>query len=213
MILILLGPPGSGKGTQAKKLSADRHWPQLSTGDMLRAAITQGTELGSRAKAFIDQGNLVPDDVVVELIEQRIVASDCYDGFVLDGFPRNVEQGIELDRMLARKHLSVDRVVLFEMSDEDLVHRLSGRRTCEGCGRMYHLIHAQAIQEGICDECRGSLVQRSDDLPDVVKKRLVVYHQKTEPLIDFYKNQQKLFSINANQSSLEVTNALSRALV
>ena len=213
MILLLLGPPGSGKGTQAKKLSAQIGWPQLSTGDMLRSAIAKGTELGVKARAFMDQGALVPDDVVVGLIEERIKEADCKPGFILDGFPRNVAQAVALDQMLARVHRRVDRVALFEITDAELVERLSGRRTCGKCSCMYHLIHSKPRQEGLCDQCQGSLLQRSDDHPDVIQRRLVVYHQQTAPLADFYRSQNKLVSLDARLSPVVVAESLAKSLI
>ncbi len=212
MIVVLLGPPGSGKGTQAKRLIVDRKWPQLSTGDMLRTAISNGSKLGVEAKTFMNQGSLVPDSVVIGLIEERSNASDCKDGFVLDGFPRNISQADALDNMLLNQGRSVDRAVLFEMPDEDLVKRLSGRRTCVKCGAMYHIENAPPKNIGICDHCANPLVQRDDDQPEVIKKRLAVYHHQTEPLVGFYKNQNKLQRLDARRSAPDVAQALAQAL-
>ncbi len=212
MILLLLGPPGSGKGTQAKKLSAEHGWPQLSTGDMLRSAIARGTSLGERAKTYMDQGALVPDEVVIGLIEERIKEKDCTQGFILDGFPRNVAQAEELDRMLGRQGRRLDQVVLFEISDPELIERLSGRRTCEKCSSMYHLLHSMPRQDQVCDQCHGRLLQRSDDQPDVIRRRLGVYHQQTEPLVGFYRGQKKLVSLDARVSPSAVAEALNQSL-
>jgi adenylate kinase len=212
MIVVLLGPPGSGKGTQAKRIVSEKKWPHLSTGDMLRAAIKSGSEVGVQAKKFIDQGMLVPDDLVVNLIGDRMKASDCQDGFVLDGFPRNVTQAVVLDRMLAAQGKSVARVILFDMTDESLVKRLSGRRTCSQCASMYHVETLRPVREGICDHCGSSLIQRSDDQVDVIKNRLQVYHQQTEPLIQFYREQMKLVSLDAHQAAGDVHRSLVRAL-
>lgn len=212
MILVLLGPPGSGKGTQAKRFVTDRGWPQLSTGDMLRAAIAQGTQLGLEAKSYMDRGALVPDSVVIGLIEERTTAADAKNGFILDGFPRTVPQAEALDRMLVARGRAVDRVVLFDIADSELVRRLSGRRTCPGCNAMYHVETLRPKQEGICDVCGGKLVQRNDDQPEVIQKRLSVYHQQTAPVAKYYQQQSKLRSLDASLAPDRVSRALSEAL-
>lgn len=213
MILVLFGPPGSGKGTQAKRLMGERHWPQLSTGDMLRAAITQGTRLGLEAKSYMDKGALVPDQVVIGLIEERTQQPDCKAGFVLDGFPRTTPQAEALDQMLERQSRSVARVVLFQIPDGELVNRLSGRRTCTKCGAMYHIASMKPKKDGICDVCGGGLLQRDDDKVEVIQKRLHVYHQQTEPVAGFYRGQGKLRSLDATQTPDQVSQALSEALL
>lgn len=210
MILIFLGPPGSGKGTQAKRLTAERSWPQLSTGDMLRANIAQGTSLGVEAKRFMDQGQLVPDPVVIGMIEERIRQPDCVKGFILDGFPRTLTQAEALDRMLEKKSLSVTRVVEFQIQDSELVGRLSGRRTCSKCATMYHIHGSPPKVEGVCDACGGIVVQRADDNEAVISKRLNVYHEQTSPLVQFYARQGKLQSIDASLS-MEKVDVLLRA--
>lgn len=212
MIAILLGPPGSGKGTQAKRLTTQKGWPQLSTGDMLRTAISQGSKLGVEAKGYMDQGQLVPDSIVVGLISEKSQTSESKNGFVLDGFPRNIAQAEALDRMLKQQNRQVDRVVLFEIPDEELIRRLSGRRTCPQCGAMFHIESMKPKTPGICDQCGSALVQRPDDTVEVIKKRLGVYHQQTEPLIGFYRAQKKLQSIDAKRSADEVQKLLSDAL-
>ena len=212
MILVLLGPPGSGKGTQAKRLVTELKWPQLSTGDMLRTAISKGTRVGLEAKAVMDQGKLVSDEVVVKLIAERIQDADCKAGFILDGFPRNESQASALDDMLAKVGRKVDRAILFDISDEELVARLSGRRTCIQCGAMYHLDYAVPRKSGICDACGSELIQRDDDQPSVIKKRLEVYHQQTEPVVGFYSHQKKLKTIDAKADTNAVTAAVRRAL-
>lgn len=212
MILIFLGPPGSGKGTQAKRLSAEKGWPQLSTGDMLRGAISQGTKLGLEAKSFMDKGMLVPDTVVIGLIAERIGASDCTNGFILDGFPRTIPQAEALDVMLKKVGRAVDQVILFEIEDQELVTRLSGRRTCSKCGAMYHVVTLKPKKDGTCDVCGSALIQRDDDKPEVIKKRLSVYHEQTAPVAGYYQNQQKLARLNAAQGFDEVASALDQIL-
>jgi len=212
MKLILLGPPGSGKGTQAKRLSAERHWPQLSTGDMLRSAIAAQSQLGIEAKSFMDRGALVPDSVVIGLIRERVKQADCGNGFILDGFPRTIPQAEELDRLLQSEKSAIDRVVLFDIPDSELVQRLSGRRTCLKCGAMFHVISAPPKAAGICDNCSSPLVQRDDDQPAIIQKRLAVYHQQTAPLAEYYRGQKKLRQLNAGLSTEAVSETLSRAL-
>ena len=213
MIIVLLGPPGSGKGTQAKRLRSERGWPQLSTGDMLRTAIQKNTELGREAKVFMDQGNLVPDSVVIGLIRERSQAEDCKQGFILDGFPRNVSQASALDEMLAEQGRKVDCAILFSIPDEDLVRRISGRRTCVSCGAMFHVLNAPSKQSGICDQCGKELIHREDDQPLVIQKRLSVYHQQTEPLVGFYQRMDKLCSLNAGESPDDVSRVLNESLI
>ncbi|MCC7442003.1 MAG: adenylate kinase [Bdellovibrionales bacterium] len=213
MIAVLLGPPGSGKGTQAKQLLAERGWPQLSTGDMLRSAIAENTDLGKRAKAIMDRGELVSDEVVIGLIQDRMGKPDCKAGIVLDGFPRTIPQAHALDAMLTKVKRAVTRCVLFEIPDESLVKRLSGRRTCLKCGAMYHVESARPKKEGVCDNCGSSpLVQRDDDHADVIRKRLSVYHAQTAPIADHYEQQGKLHKLDASRAPKEVYLALIQAL-
>lgn len=212
MILVLLGPPGSGKGTQAKRLVSERVWPQLSTGDMLRSAITQGTKLGLEAKSFMDRGALVPDSVVIGLIEERVKNPDCANGFILDGFPRTIPQAEALDVMLSGQGRGVKRAVLFEIPDSELVRRLSGRRTCLNCGAMFHVENLRPRREGLCDQCGHVLMHRDDDQPEVIQKRLDVYHLQTAPVASYYNKQHKLRNLDATQAPDEVSQALSRAL-
>lgn len=209
MIVILLGPPGSGKGTQAKRLITKHGWPQLSTGDMLRSAIQAGTDLGLKAKTYMDKGSLVPDEVVIGLIQDRIQKPDCKGGVVLDGFPRTIPQAEALDRMLQTLGRSVGKVVLFEIPDHELVARLSGRRTCLKCGAMYHVDSAPPKgKSGICDHCGDALVQRDDDKPEVITKRLGVYHQQTAPLAGYYRHKKILVSLDARMAPPVVEAAL-----
>lgn len=213
MILILLGPPGSGKGTQAKRLVAERKLPQLSTGDMLRSAIAAGSKLGMEAKSYMDKGSLVPDSVVIGLINERSQQADCKGGFILDGFPRTIPQAEALDRLLVSQGRQIDRVVLFNIPDSELVRRLSGRRTCIGCGAMYHVDSKPPKNEGVCDSCgQKSVVHRDDDRPEVIQKRLEVYHQQTSPLVGFYQKTGKLKTLDASLDPDAVSRDLTKAL-
>ena len=213
MILVLLGAPGSGKGTQSKKLVTEKGWPQLSTGDMFRAAISQKTPVGLKAKSYMDKGDLVPDEVVIGIVEERIRAPDCKKGFILDGFPRTIPQAEALDRVLENNARSVGRVVFFQISDDFLVSRLSGRRSCTKCGAMFHLETAPPKKAGVCDACGHSpLVQRDDDQPAVIQKRLQVYRDQTAPLKGYYERQKKLYSIDATLAPDQVYENLLSAL-
>jgi adenylate kinase len=198
MILVLLGPPGSGKGTQAKRLVSERGWPQLSTGDMLRGAIAKGTKLGLEAKGFMDKGSLVPDEVVIGLIRERIQHADAQKGFILDGFPRTIPQAEALDKMISAQGRKIDSAILFHIEDSELVRRLSGRRTCLKCGAMFHVESLKPKKDGVCDNCGGALAQRDDDKPEVIKKRLSVYHQQTAPVAEYYRKHADLKSVDAS---------------
>jgi adenylate kinase len=212
MIVVLLGPPGSGKGTQAKRLVNERAWPQLSTGDMLRAGISQGTKLGLEAKAFMDRGALVPDQVVIGMIQERTQDPDAARGFILDGFPRTIPQAEALGKTLGVQNRAVDRAVFFAIPDSELVKRLSGRRTCLKCGAMYHIENAPPKRDSVCDTCGAALIQRDDDKPEVIQKRLAVYHQQTAPLVEYYRKQNKLREIDATLPPEAVSKELNRAL-
>ncbi|MGA7875021.1 MAG: adenylate kinase [Desulfoferrobacter sp.] len=196
MNIILLGPPGAGKGTQAKRLIDKYGIPQISTGDMLRAALKEGTPLGLEAKKYMDKGALVPDTVVIGLVKERIQQKDCAKGYMLDGFPRNVSQAEALDKMLTELGQKIDAVVCIEVPNDELVARLTGRRTCRDCGAGYHVMFDPPKKEGVCDKCGGELYQRDDDNETTVKSRLEVYANQTEPLIDYYDKQGKLRRIN-----------------
>ena len=187
MKLILLGAPGAGKGTQAEMLSAHYSIPAISTGNIIREALKKGTEMGLKAKSFIDAGQLVPDNVVIGIIQERLTLDDCKNGFILDGFPRTIPQAEALDAM----GIEIDKVVDIEVPDELIAGRMAGRRVCEKCGASYHLEHKQPEEEGVCDQCGGKLVQRKDDHPDTVLDRLRVYHEQTEPLKDYYAKNRK----------------------
>ena len=208
MILVLFGPPGSGKGTQAKILTEQRGWPQLSTGDMLRQAMKDGSDLGREAKAFIDRGELVPDSVVIGLIRDRIAKPDCGKGFILDGFPRTTPQAQALDLMLDQLGRTVGKVVSFEISDSELIGRLSGRRVCRACGQMFHLTSAPSSRGSLCDRCGGELFQRDDDQAAVIENRLKVYVRQTAPVADFYRAQGKLVRLDASSAPTSVTQEL-----
>lgn len=210
MRVVLLGPPGAGKGTQAHRVAARWGVPQIATGDMLREAVARGTQLGREAKRYMDAGDLVPDDVIIGLIAERLGQRDAGKGFVLDGFPRTVAQAAALERLLGDHGLRLDRVVLFRIADDELVRRLTGRRVCRGCGRNYHLEFSPPRTAGGCDVCGGELFQRSDDEEPKVRHRLRVYARETEPLIAHYRSQGLLETIPAAGSVDEVHAALLR---
>lgn len=196
MKLILLGPPGAGKGTQAKMLTDRFGIPQISTGDILRAAVKEGTPMGLKAKSFMDAGGLVPDEVVVGIVRERLLKSDCAAGFILDGFPRTVAQADALKEMLRQLGKDLDAVISLEVDVEALVERLTGRRTCKDCGRGYHAKFDPPKHAGTCDACGGELVQRDDDREVTIRKRLEVYHQQTAPLAAYYHNDSLLTSVD-----------------
>lgn len=196
MNIILLGPPGAGKGTQAKRLIDKYGIPQISTGDMLRAALKEGTPLGLEAKKYMDQGALVPDSVVIGLVKERIQQADCSKGYMLDGFPRNVSQAEALDEMLNELGQKIDHVVCVEVPASDLIGRLTGRRTCRNCGAGFHVLFDPPRTDGVCDKCKGELYQRDDDNEATVSSRLKVYDDQTAPLISYYDKQGKLRRID-----------------
>lgn len=196
MKIIMLGAPGAGKGTQAKKITQKYNIPHISTGDILRTNIKAGTELGHKAKTFIDKGLLVPDDLVVDLVVSRISSVDCTDGYVLDGFPRTIPQALALDTALDSKNEKVDFAVNVEVPDAVIVNRMSGRRACLACGATYHIEYNPTKKEGICDICGNEIVLRNDDKPETVAKRLQVYHKQTQPLIDYYNEKKILVEVD-----------------
>ena len=200
MNLILLGAPGAGKGTQAEILCRELNIPTISTGNILRAAIKDGTPTGLEAKHFMDAGQLVPDDVIISIITERLAADDCRNGYILDGVPRTIAQAEALEKAGIR----FDAAISIEISDETITERMSGRRVCETCGASYHLVAVPPKQAGICDKCGGRLVQRKDDEPETVKARLEVYHRETEPLKDFYKSRSVLYPVE-DMGSVEAT--------
>lgn len=196
MKIIMLGAPGAGKGTQAKKIAAKYHIPHISTGDIFRANIKNGTELGKKAKTYMDQGLLVPDDLVVDLVVDRVNQEDCANGYVLDGFPRTIPQAEALTDALSKLGQKVDYAIDVDVPDENIVNRMSGRRACVGCGATYHIAYAPTKQEGICDVCGKELILRDDDKPETVQKRLNVYHEQTQPLIDYYTKEGILRTVD-----------------
>lgn len=203
MKLILLGAPGAGKGTQAEVICKALNIPAISTGNIIREALAQGTEMGLKAKSFMDAGQLVPDDVVIGIIKERLAKDDCANGFILDGFPRTIPQAEALDAM----GIVIDRVIDIEVPDEKIAARMSGRRVCKACGSSYHLEYKAPKAEGVCDACDGELIQRKDDAPETVLDRLAVYHKQTEPLKDFY-SKKGILRIVEGQEEIADTSAL-----
>lgn len=203
MKLILLGAPGAGKGTQAEVICKTLNIPAISTGNIIREALAQGTEMGLKAKSFMDAGQLVPDDVVIGIIKERLAKDDCANGFILDGFPRTIPQAEALDAM----GVIIDRVIDIEVPDEKIAARMSGRRVCKDCGSSYHLEYKAPKAEGVCDACDGELIQRKDDAPETVLDRLAVYHKQTEPLKDFY-SKKGILRIVEGQEEIADTSAL-----
>lgn len=208
MNIIFLGPPGAGKGTQAKVLIEKFNIPQISTGDMLRENVAKGTELGMKAKEYMEKGQLVPDEIILDMVKDRLSQADAQKGFILDGFPRTVAQAEALDKMLSEMGKKIEYVLALMVPDEDLVIRLTGRRTCKNCGMMYHIKFKPPKEEGKCDACGGELYQRPDDNEETVRNRLKVYHESTAPLLDYYKKKGVLFEIDGSKSIEEITKQL-----
>jgi adenylate kinase len=212
MRLILLGPPGAGKGTQAKVLMSRLGVPQVSTGDILRQAVADGTDLGRKAKSFMDRGALVPDEVVIGIIEERLRRPDCSGGYILDGFPRTLAQAEALSRALTSLSATLDRVLSVEVPEDDLVKRLAGRRVCRGCGHMFHVDTHPPKQSGICDKCGNALYQRDDDKEETIRHRLRVYREQTEPLIAYYDKMRLLRRTDGRGTIEEISQRIHRAL-
>lgn len=212
MKIIMLGAPGAGKGTQAKMLADKYGIPHISTGDIFRANIKNETELGKKAKEYMDQGLLVPDELTVNLVVDRIKQDDCTKGYILDGFPRTIPQAESLDAALTELNDSLDYAVNVEVPDENIVNRMSGRRACVGCGATYHIVHIPTKVEGICDRCGKELILRDDDKPETVQKRLKVYHEQTQPLIDYYKDKGILREVDGTVDMKDVFDAIVKVL-
>ena len=204
MKIIMLGAPGAGKGTQAKMIAEKFGIPHISTGDIFRANIKNGTELGKKAKEYMDKGQLVPDELTVEILLDRVANDDCKNGYVLDGFPRTIPQADVLDKELTKLGDKVDYAINVDVPDENIIRRMSGRRACLKCGATYHIEHIPPKQEGICDTCGSELVQRDDDKPETVKNRLTVYHEQTQPLIDYYTKKDILKTVDGTKDMQEV---------
>ena len=204
MKIIMLGAPGAGKGTQAKKIAAKYGIPHISTGDIFRANIKNGTELGKKAKTYMDQGLLVPDELVVDLVVDRLQQDDCKKGYVLDGFPRTIPQAESLDAALAKVGDKMEYAIDVNVPDENIVNRMGGRRACVGCGATYHIVYNPTKVEGICDACGEKLILRDDDKPETVQKRLGVYHEQTQPLIDYYTKAGILKEVDGTVDMEEV---------
>jgi adenylate kinase len=212
MNLVFLGPPGAGKGTQAKKLSEEFKWLHISTGDILREAVSKGTDLGKKAKEYMDKGELVPDEVVVGIIKDRLKMEDTQNGFILDGFPRTVNQAQSLDEVLEKEKRTLDLALYFDVSAEEVVRRLTGRRSCPSCGAIFHLIYNPPKNSDFCDYCQEELIQRDDDKEETVKNRLKVYLSQTVPLIEYYRGKGILKEINAEKKREEVYEEIKKVL-
>ena len=201
MNIIFLGAPGAGKGTQAEIVSEKLAIPTVSTGNIIRAALKNGTPMGLKAKEFIESGKLVPDEVVIGIIKDRLSEDDCKNGFILDGFPRTIPQAVALDEM----GVVIDKVIDIEVADEKIAARMAGRRVCKTCGNSYHLEYKKPAKDGVCDACGGELIQRKDDAPETVLERLKIYHEETEPLKEYYEKQGKLFIVEGQEEVSDTT--------
>ena len=209
--IIFLGPPGAGKGTHAKEVSQILNIPHISTGDIFREHVKNQTELGIKVKSYLDSGSLVPDELVWEVVKDRISKEDCKNGFILDGFPRTIPQAEMLEKYLKEKN-AVIKVIYLDASDELVIKRLSARRVCKNCGAIYNLISMPPKKDGICDICGGELYQRSDDKPEVIKQRLETYYKETQPLIDYYRNKGIMYTISAEKEREEVLNEILKVI-
>ena len=212
MRLIMLGAPGAGKGTQAAKVAESLHIPHISTGDIFRANIKNGTELGKKAKAFMDAGKLVPDELTCDLVADRLAQSDCSEGFILDGFPRTIPQAEALEEVLTKLGTKIDYAVNIDVPDEAIVSRMSGRRACVGCGATYHIVYNPPRTENVCDVCGQTLILRDDDKQETVQTRLKVYHDQTQPLIDFYSGKGALVTVDGTMGLEDVFKAILKAI-
>ncbi len=212
MKIIMLGAPGAGKGTQAKLIAEKYQIPHISTGDIFRANIKEGTELGMKAKSFMDAGGLVPDELVIDLVVDRLTWEDAKNGYVLDGFPRTIPQAEALTKALAEKGEKIDAAIDIDVPDENIINRMGGRRACVSCGATYHIVNIPPKVEGKCDKCGADLILRDDDKPETVKNRLEVYHEQTQPLIDYYKAEGVLKEVDGTVDMNDVFNAIVQIL-
>ncbi len=212
MKIVMLGAPGAGKGTQAKMIAGKYHVPHISTGDIFRSNIKNGTELGKKAKEYMDQGLLVPDELTVDLVIDRLSQKDCKDGYILDGFPRTIPQAEALDAALAERGEKMDYAIDVDVPDENIVSRMSGRRACTGCGATYHIVHNPSKKGDVCEVCGETLILRDDDKPETVQKRLTVYHEQTQPLIEYYTKQNILKTVDGTQDMNDVFAAITKIL-
>ena len=212
MKIVMLGAPGAGKGTQAKRIAAKYEVPHISTGDIFRANIKNGTELGKKAKEYMDQGLLVPDELTVDLVIDRLSQEDCAKGYILDGFPRTIPQAEALDAALSKRGEKMDYAIDVDVPDENIVNRMSGRRACTGCGATYHIVHNPSKKGDVCEVCGETLILRDDDKPETVQKRLTVYHEQTQPLIDYYTQQGILKTVDGTQDMNDVFTDVTKIL-
>ena len=212
MKIVMLGAPGAGKGTQAKMIASKYQVPHISTGDIFRANIKNGTELGKKAKEYMDQGLLVPDELTVDLVIDRLSQDDCKKGYILDGFPRTIPQAEALDAALAKRGEKMDFAIDVDVPDENIISRMSGRRACTGCGATYHIVYNPSKKGDICEVCGETLILRDDDKPETVQKRLTVYHDQTQPLIDYYTGQNILKTVDGTQDMNDVFAAITEIL-
>jgi len=212
MRLVILGAPGAGKGTQAVNLAKTHNVPHISTGDIFRSNIKNGTELGKKAKEYIDKGLLVPDEITIGIVKDRLTEPDCQKGFILDGFPRTIEQAEKLDAMLEEMGVKLDKVLNIHVPDDEIVKRMSGRRVCPKCGASYHKVYKPTAKENVCDNCEANVVQREDDKEEIVRKRLETYHKQTEPLIEYYTKKGNLVTVVGKEKIEDTTNEVIKAL-
>lgn len=212
MKIIMLGAPGAGKGTQAHMIAEKYHLPHVSTGDIFRANIKNGTELGMEAKSYMDRGELVPDELTVRILLDRVAQDDCRNGYILDGFPRNIPQAEVLEKELEKLGDKIDVAIDMEVPDESIIKRMSGRRACSSCGATYHIVNIPPKKEGVCDVCGEALILRDDDREETVQKRLDVYHEQTQPLIDFYTKKGILKTVDGTQDMMDVFQTIMKIL-
>ncbi|MCI8738405.1 MAG: adenylate kinase [Lachnospiraceae bacterium] len=212
MKIIMLGAPGAGKGTQAHMIAEKYHLPHVSTGDIFRANIKNGTELGKEAKGYMDRGELVPDELTVRILLDRVAQEDCKNGYILDGFPRNIPQAEVLEKELEKLGEKIDAAIDMEVPDESIIRRMSGRRACSSCGATYHIVNVPPKKEGICDVCGEALILRDDDKEETVQKRLDVYHEQTQPLIEFYTKKGILKTVDGTQDMMSVFQTITKIL-